>query len=296
MSRVGEWVLGALSRPPEAEDHAAARDPWNQANALDILRAAFPDLEALVRGRRVLDFGCGGGWQALALAGLGAGFVLGIDSNERVLRSARSLARRMGTDPRRLRFAAALPPALAGSFDVVISQNAMEHFGDPVGVLRAMRGALAPGGRVLVTFGPPWLAPSGSHMHFFTRVPWVNLLFSERTVMAVRARYRHDGARRYEEVESGLNRMTLRRFERVVRASGLRIERRADRCVKGLPLLHRVPVIRELAVNVVNAVLVPRDPPRRTFGAGAQHLPPASDENSGPPVPPQSASPSPAVV
>ncbi|MFL5541699.1 MAG: class I SAM-dependent methyltransferase [Longimicrobiaceae bacterium] len=257
MSRLGERVLGALSRPPGPEDYAAARDPWSEENALDGLRAAFPDLAARVRGRRVLDFGCGGGWQAAALAREGAAFVLGVDSNERVLAGARALRDRLGIGPGRLDFAASAPGGEAGRFDVVISQNAMEHFGDPVGVLGAMRGALAPGGCILVTFGPPWLAPSGSHMHFFTRVPWVNLLFRERTVMAVRARYRHDGARRYGEVESGLNRMTLARFERAVAAAGLRLERRRYRCVKGLPLLDRIPLARELFVNVVDAVLAP---------------------------------------
>lgn len=259
MSGVGERVLAALSRAPGAGDYAAALDPWSEENALDGLRAAFPDLAARVRGRRVLDFGCGGGWQAVALAREGAAFVLGVDSNERVLAAARALRGRLGIDPARLDFAASVGEGEAGRFDVVVSQNAMEHFGDPVGALRGMKAALAPGGRVLVTFGPPWLAPSGSHMHFFTRVPWVNLLFRERTVMAVRARYRRDGARRYEEVESGLNRMTLARFERVVAAAGLRLERRRYRCVKGLPLLDRIPVARELFVNVVDAVLAPAE-------------------------------------
>lgn len=254
MSRAGELVLGVLSRRPDAGDYEEARDPWTPANALGPLLGAFPELPFLARGRRVLDFGCGGGWQAAALARLGAAYVLGVDTNPRVLEGAR--ARESGTAPGRLRFEPAVPPEQAGSFDVVVSQNAMEHFGDPVGVLREMRAALAPGGRLLVTFGPPWLAPSGSHMHFFTRVPWVNLLFSERTVMSVRARYRADGARRYEEVESGLNRMTLRRFERVVAGAGLRFERREYRCVRGWSLLGRIPVARELFVNVVNAVLV----------------------------------------
>jgi SAM-dependent methyltransferase len=256
MSRVGERVLAALSRPPGAGDYDAARDPWTEDNALDGLRRAFPDLGEIVRGRRVLDFGCGGGWQAAALAREGAAFVLGVDTNERTLESARALRARLGLDPARLDFATCVAPD-AGTFDVVVSQNAMEHFGDPAGVLRAMRAAMAPGGRLLVTFGPPWLAPSGSHMHFFTRVPWVNLLFSERTVMAVRARYRGDGARCYEEVESGLNRMTLKRFERTVAAAGLRFERRGYRGVKNLHFLGRIPIARELFVNVVDAVLVP---------------------------------------
>ena len=253
---IGERVLLALSRSPAAGDYAAAAREPTVDDALDNLRRRFPDLAELVRGKRVLDFGCGAGWQAAALAREGAARVVGVDSNPRTLARARALAARLGIGGDRLGFAETIAPDMRGAFDVVVSQDAMEHFGDPEGALRQMASALAPGGRLLVTFGPPWYAPSGSHMHFFTRVPWVNLLFPERTVMAVRARFRADGARRYEEVESGLNRMSLARFERVVARSGLRVERRRYACVRGLDPLGRVPLLRELFVNNVSCVLL----------------------------------------
>lgn len=252
----GERILLALSRDPGEDDYHEATDPWTLDNALEPLRRELPDLRALVAGRRVLDFGCGAGWQAAALAREGAALVVGVDSNEATLRSARALAVRAGLGTDRLRFAPRVPPELRGGFDVVISQNAMEHFDDPAAILGEMRAALRPGGCIVVTFGPPWLAPSGSHMHFFTRVPWVNLLFSERTVMAVRARYRRDGARRYEEVESGLNRMTVGRFEALVRRCGLRMQRRRYRCVKGIDALQHLPGLRELFINQVTCLLV----------------------------------------
>lgn len=256
---LGERILLALSRPPEAPDlDEAAREP-DVAHALDDLLRRFPDLRERARGRRVLDFGCGAGRQAVALARAGAAFVLGVDGNPRTLASARALAAAQGIGPDRLAFAPAVPREMRGGFDLVLSKDSMEHFADPDAVLAEMRAAMAAGGRLLVTFGPPWLAPSGSHMHFFTRVPWVHLVFPERTVMAVRARYRADGARRYEEVESGLNRMTVRRFERLAARAGLRMERRRYDCVKGLRVLAFPPLLRELFINNVAAVLVPAD-------------------------------------
>ena len=253
--RIGERVLLALSRDPAGGDYADAAGEPTVDGALDNLRRRFPDLAERVRGKRVLDFGCGAGWQAAALAREGAARVVGLDTNAATLARARALAARLGIGEDRLAFAEEMAPGMRGAFDVVVSQDAMEHFGDPEGALRAMASALAPGGRLLVTFGPPWYAPSGSHMHFFTRVPWVHLLFSERTVMAVRARFRADGARRYEEVESGLNRMSLARFERVVARSGLRVEARRDACVRGVDGLARAPLLRELFVNNVSCVL-----------------------------------------
>ena len=41
-------------------------------------------------------------------------------------------------------------------------------------------------------------------MDGITKLPWVNLLFPERVVLAVRSRYRTDGATRYEDCGGGL--------------------------------------------------------------------------------------------
>lgn len=190
----------------------------------------------------------------------GAELVVGFDINEKTLASARSLAAEgVGVD--RLRFVDHIPAELLGTFDVVITLSSMEHFADPEAVLVQMRAALRPGGRILVSFDCPWLSPYGSHMHFFTRVPWVNILFSERTVMAVRGRFRSDGATRYEEVESGLNRMTVGRFERIAAQSGTRMDRRLYRCIKGLDFLGKLPLARELFINHVSCVLESPAPP-----------------------------------
>jgi hypothetical protein len=118
-----------------------------------------------------------------------------------------------------------------------------------------MKRAAKTGGRIYITFGPPWFAPYGSHMHFFTKVPWVNILFSERTVMNVRRLFRQDGAARYIDVESGLNKMSLARFDRIVRGSGLRVEWRTHELVKGIDALRLLPFASEFFVNRVNCAL-----------------------------------------
>jgi SAM-dependent methyltransferase len=256
---LSERLLLLLSRKPGAEDPPASREEWNLENALSQLRAAFPDFDSLIAGKDVLDFGCGEGWQAVALAQNGARFVLGLDSNAKTLAKARQLAQQAEVGGG-VEFAEKLNGD-ARLFDLVISQNSMEHFPDPAGALEEMKRALKPDGKILITFGPPWFAPYGSHMAFFTKVPWVNLLFSEKTVTEVRRRFRNDGAGRYEDVESGLNKMTVRKFERSVSVAGLRAEFRRYRCVKDLDALARLPVVRELLVNQVDCVVTRRNPP-----------------------------------
>jgi len=162
----------------------------------------------------------------------------------------------MGSLAGKVEFHRTLHADLCGKFDLVISQNAMEHYRDPAGSLCLMRQAVRPGGRILITFGPPWLAPYGSHMHFFTAVPWVNVLFRERTVMAVRRHFRNDGATRYDEVRKGLNKMTLRKFKELVITSGLRPVYWKLECAKGLNSVAKIPLLREFFVNRVTCLLV----------------------------------------
>lgn len=67
--------------------------------------------------------------------------------------------------------------------------------------------------------------------------------------MAVRSRFRDDGAQRYEEVRSGLNRMTLAKVETIIRNSGLRTEYTYYFATKGLPVVDRLPYVREFFVS-----------------------------------------------
>jgi SAM-dependent methyltransferase len=208
----------------------------------------YPGFLEHIQGKEILDHGSGLGFQSAALAMRGAKHVVGLDVRADHMQIAQDLILRLGLEDR-VEFRECLGPELEGRFDLVISQNSMEHYPDPAGCLAEMVRALKPSGKILLTFGPPWHAPHGSHMHFFTRVPWVNLLFREKTVINVRRHFRDDGARRYEEVEGGLNRMTLRKFDRLLAGAGLRVLYRRNEGVKGLHFLTKIPVLRELFTN-----------------------------------------------
>lgn len=239
MPSLGERIIGALSKEVPVTNAEGKIE-----NPLALLRREYPDLDQIVAGRRVLDFGCGLGDQTEALASLGAS-VVGLDTHAPSLERARIL------HPG-LTFVANLSE-LGEPCDVVISQNAMEHFPDPAATLKDMISAVKPGGRLLITFGPPWYAPYGSHMQFFCRVPWLNVLFPESAVMRARSRYRSDGASRYEDVEQGLNRMSLAKFERLI--AGYNVERRHYSGVKRMDFLTAIPVIRELFTNHVTVII-----------------------------------------
>ena len=252
--RLAEKVLLQFSRDPGSADLPSGGTASNVGSALRQLTDPFPDFLSYINDRDVLDFGCGRGLQAVAMAVQGARTVTGIDISEAGLKRGREEAIKAGVADR-VSFCDGVTDDHAGKYDVAISLNSMEHFSDPQAVLNLLRRALRPGGLLVVTFSPPWYAPYGSHMYFFTRVPWVHLIFSEQTVMNVRSRFRVDGASRYEDVEGGLNRMSLAKFQRLIRQSGFSVRSMQLDAVKGLHAATSVPVVRELLTNRISCIL-----------------------------------------
>lgn len=194
----------------------------------------------------VIDFGCGTGEEAVELAQRGAR-VVGIDIREDQLELGRERAARAGLGER-CRFSM-FTTDLA---DIVVSIDSFEHFADPAAVLRSMFELLRPGGRVMISFGPPWYHPLGGHL--FSIFPWAHVIMSEKALIRWRADIRSDGATRFEEVEGGLNRMTIARFERLVAASPFTLERVSLVPIRPLRRLHH-RLTREWTTAVVRATL-----------------------------------------
>ena len=248
---MGERILLSLCRDPGAPDYPGGTIKTNVDNSLDFLSLTVPGFRGRFVGKKVLDFGCGWGNQAVAMAKNGASEVVGIDIqwHDR----ARRLADEHGCSGR-VRFVDCLPPEEIGTFDMVLSCSAMEHFADPAAIMAQMKAAARPGGLVIVSFAEPWFGPRGSHFDGFSRLPWVNLLFPESVVMRARSRFRADGARHYEEVPGGLNRMSLAKFERIIGNSGMTVEYYRAFMTKGLPA-GRIPVLRELLGSAAACIL-----------------------------------------
>lgn len=186
----------------------------NQSKLQALLGA---DLLDQVRGRDVIDFGCGSGAEAVEMATV-ANTVFGLDIIEQSLNRARARARGAGVESR-CAFGATLP---SGKVDIIVSLDSFEHFGEPEVVLEQMYDLLRPGGRMIASFGPTWYHPYGGHL--FSVFPWAHLIFTEAALMRWRADIRSDGATRFSEVEGGLNQMTIGRFLRIVRRSRFRLD------------------------------------------------------------------------
>jgi SAM-dependent methyltransferase len=252
---LSERILLSLSRTPEADDYAQKEGETTLDNALNLLTRVYPDFGALVSGKRVVDFGCGAGNQSIALVMKYDCSVVGVDSNPKMLAKAIENARQHDVSSQKLSFVPRPSPDMLNRFDVVISQNSFEHFASPEKVLAEMASLLTDSGIILITFGPPWFAPYGSHMYFFCKAPWVNVFFSEKTVMKARSHFRPDGIERYEDLAQGLNKMTLAKFESIISSCGLDVAYKKYEAIKRMDWLSTVPLLREAFTNHVTVVL-----------------------------------------
>jgi SAM-dependent methyltransferase len=230
---IGYWLLrkiaprtpGRPGRPPQSE----------------LVRAFGLGIFDVIAGKRVIDFGCGLGLEAIQMAAW-ATHVTGVEIQPALLAHARQHA------PWNCKFV----ERATGPADVIVSKDAFEHFSDPLAILQQMRDLLAPGGVIVASFGPPWLHPYGGHL--FSVFPWAHLLFSEAALIRWRSDFKTDGATRFGEVEGGLNQMTIARFERLVSEAGLRIAHLETVPIKGLRFLRWQP-FREFGSSLVRCRL-----------------------------------------
>ena len=120
--------------------------PLHQINPL---RLTWIDGLAQIKGKRVLDIGCGGGILSDAMARKGA-VVTGIDLSSKALRVAQLHALEAGTanvDYQEISAEAMAQQEPAG-FDVVTCMEMLEHVPDPSSVVRACSALVKPGGWV----------------------------------------------------------------------------------------------------------------------------------------------------
>ena len=102
-----------------------------------------------VKGRRVLDVGCGDGALALALHERGAR-VTGIDASPAMIEAARGNAQRRGADIAFEVANARQLPFLAERFDLVAAVTILCFVADAAPVFREMARVLRPGGRLVI--------------------------------------------------------------------------------------------------------------------------------------------------
>jgi len=217
-----------------------------------------------VTGLDVLEIGAGHGGISCYLAVVGAKSVVGIDLNTAHLkfatRFAEIVAKRYGPDYRLPVTFVEMSADRMGfgdeQFDMVFADNAFEHFTDPEAVMKEAYRVLRPGGGILAhVFSSIW-SKYGLHLKHGLKMPWANLLFSERTILRAMQRLARENPKLYElypgltnspkrvrdvRPYKDLNDITYREFKTLAKRTGFEIE---SFSVYNTPLgkvLRRVP-------------------------------------------------------
>lgn len=187
--------------------------------------------EEMFAGKNVLDMGCGAAGKSLYYVSLGAAMVTGVEIVAHYQQEAEDFARRLGYEDK-FRFVCASAfelPFPDESFDTIIMNDFVEHVSEPErAIVEAIR-LLKPGGRIYMNF-PPYYHPTGAHMSDVIYMPWVQLFFTEKQLIAaykelvkglpdeqerldLRFSTDENGVERFTYI----NRMTLKRFRKILK-------------------------------------------------------------------------------
>jgi len=162
---------------PNYDAYIRAHLGGSQSRLVQFTRRLCPEMEHFcgpLRGRRVLDFGCGTGASTVALTGRHAR-VWGYDIDKEALDLCRLRLREHGkTDEVRLLDDLGDGPE---SFDVILLNGVVEHIpksepGLRRGILRRLHGLLVPGGFLYITETPNRLWPFDFHTTGLWWIPW----------------------------------------------------------------------------------------------------------------------------
>lgn len=230
----------------------------------------FSEPEREFMNKIILDIGCGAGGKSLYYASLGAKKVYGADVVKEYETESLKLAERLNLEDK---FSFCLEDASHldfenDFFDIIIMNDSMEHVSEPEKVLEESFRVLKDTGRIYINFCP-YCHPYGAHLSDMIGIPWVHMFFSEETMIEAYeclvgnmpdAEFRKNF--RFSKTESGkkeisyINKMTIKRFKKILAGCGLEVVYYKETPLKRILLpLAKCPVIKEMFVKMVTVIL-----------------------------------------
>lgn len=242
-SPFGVWLIEAINRlvppPRNLQECDAAKlgladyQDWEYNEA----RKITPEFGRRwdLRGKAVLDVGCGLGGKPIFYAEAGAGSLAALDLRFHSLEATRDLARQHGCNQIQPMLAdAAQMPFPSNHFDVIVSVNVFEHIDELASTLKECKRVLRPGGLIFLHF-PPFYSPWGAHLEGWINFPWPHVFFSDRTLLAAAARIEERQNKNADYIRTAqfpwaelerlpeLNRTTAAQFFRLLKQVDLQI-------------------------------------------------------------------------
>jgi SAM-dependent methyltransferase len=200
--------------------------------------------------------------------------VVGIDINEDAIAFAKSKRQSYSDIEGILEFK--LPSEMATEkFNLVLSKDSFEHYDNPEDFIVTLEQYLKPNGQLVIGFSPLWKSPYGGHINDLTRLPWVHLLFPEPVLLLELRRFLKDeNNKSFKQIAGGLNKMTLKRYLKIVQDRGFEFEFFKTNVSSNLKersllrifrILCLIPPIREYFTVNLYSILHIKDRPSLSF-------------------------------
>jgi len=177
----------------------------------DRLKCTMPDF----KGKVIVDYGCGYGFDSLFVFQKGANHLYALEVSGTRLERSRQLHETHGfsnvTYINNENVEALTTKIGKRVVDIVLCRDVMEHVSSPEKVLKSIYDILKIGGMAYIGLSPFFRSPYGAHIRTKCALPWVHLIFSEKTVIKVFKKLYNlpESTKRYIDIEgSGVNKLS----------------------------------------------------------------------------------------
>lgn len=245
---------------------------WQYEKGIDTIKfyLKHADVDEMFKDKVVLDIGCGAAGKTIFYASKGVEKIIGVEILGKYKQEAEHLANQYGMEDK-FQFVSADASNTAFEdeyFDTIIMNDAMEHVDEPEKVLKECYRILKKNGKLYLNF-PPYNHPYGAHLSDAIGMPWVHVLFGERTLINT---YKElvkdlpDGKERIEfriskkpdgtEYFSYINKMTIKRAKQILENSDFKVEYYSEEPLRNIfKYPAKLPVAKEFLVKMVVCVL-----------------------------------------
>lgn len=180
-----------------------------------------------LKGKTVMDFGCGvGGMTTWMARNLGA-IVDGYDIDEKHVEIAQALLRKYPSENVTISRRNVIEDPVAKEYDAIILNDVIEHLKPEWihGILDVLVNKNLKRGGIIYFSYPPWEGPYASHMHRIIRMPWIQYL-PEKMLLSMIRRRNQTTLGQYDLVDEylALNHMTHEKLMKFVEPLPLELE------------------------------------------------------------------------
>lgn len=193
---------------------------YEQTDKLISLYEKIIPFKNWLKNKKICDFACGGGGKSVYFAEIGAEKVIGIDLSQNFIMQAHALAKSKNLEDKCEFFVGDVCETNLENeyFDAVIFNDAIDHINDPEKAVKEALRILKPNGVTLINF-ESYYFPFGHHLLDGIRIPWIHLFTTESFRMKLYAKAVErfpDALRRIEFRKNYLNKLSLRKFRRLI--------------------------------------------------------------------------------